>query len=131
MKLIGVVAFFSLISGALTLWIRKDTAVDVDVVVAPSEMDLWNCWLWTLSTAIVATLTLVVAWMFCGLVLRAIRLAGKAWVNRNGGRAIRLSPAAARGRRFLRAGSVFQVVAEIEDGETGPIAVRGVGAGAF
>ncbi len=131
MKLIGVVAFFSLISGALTLWIRKDTALDVDVVVAPSEMDLRNCWLWTLSTAIVATLTLVVAWMFCGLVLRAIRLAGKAWVNRNGGRAIRLSPAAARGRWFLRAGSVFQVVAEIEDGETGPIAVRGVGAGAF
>ena len=31
----------------------------------------------------------------------------------------------------LGAGSVFQVIAEVEDGETGPVAVRGVGAGAF
>jgi uncharacterized membrane protein YciS (DUF1049 family) len=84
MKLIGVVALFSVISGALTLWIRKDTAVDVDLGVAPSEMDLWNCWLWTLSTAIVATLALVVAWMFCGLVWRAIRSARKAgWGRRS------------------------------------------------
>jgi uncharacterized membrane protein YciS (DUF1049 family) len=84
MKMIGVVALFSVISGVLTVWSRKDTAVDVDLGVAPSEMDLWNCWLWTLSTACVATLALVVAWMLCGLVWRAIRSARKAgWGRRS------------------------------------------------
>ncbi len=86
MKLMGVALLFSGISCALTVWIQKDTAVDVDLGVAPSEMDFWYRWLWTLPTALAATLVLVVAWMFCGLVWRAIRSARKAgWGRRSGG----------------------------------------------